>query len=158
MKAIFAGSFDPITNGHLDIIKRSAKIFDKLYVGVLNNPNKSGLFSFEERKNLIIESTKELDNIEVISFDGLLVNFCKENDIKVLVRSIRNGQDIDYEIQMASMNKELDENIETIILTTNPRYGFVSSSLVKEVVRFGGDVKNLVPEVVLNELNKKINL
>ncbi len=156
MKAIFAGSFDPITNGHLDIIKRASKLFDKLYIGVLVNPNKKSFFDLEERKDLILKSTKEIKNIEVISFEGLLVDFCKQNDISVLVRAIRSGQDIDYEIQMANMNKELSKDIETIILTTNARYNFVSSSLVKEVLHFGGEIKNLVPPVVLNELKKKI--
>lgn len=156
-KAIFAGSFDPITNGHLDIIERSAKIFDELQIGVLYNPNKKGLFNFEERVSLIEASTSHLDNIKVVSFEGLLVDYCKENGIDTLVRGVRSGADIEYELQMAHMNRELNPNIETIILPTTTKYSFISSSLIKEVLAFDADIKNLVPEVVLEELKRKTN-
>ena len=143
-KAIFAGSFDPITNGHLDIICRASKLFDELQIGVLNNPNKKGLFSFDERVKLIEKSTSHLNNIKVVTFDGLLINYCQENGIGALVRGVRSGADVDYELQMAHMNRELNPDIETII-----------SSLIKEVLLFDADIKNLVPKIVLEELKKK---
>ncbi|MDR1773701.1 MAG: pantetheine-phosphate adenylyltransferase [Clostridioides sp.] len=154
-KAMFAGSFDPITNGHLDIINRSAKIFDKLYIGVLYNPTKKGLFTFEERVDLIKKCTSHLNNIEVVSFDGLLVKYCEENGIDTLVRGIRIGSDVDYELQMARMNKELSPQIETILFPSSTKYSFISSSLIKEVLFFGADIKKLVPEIVLSELKDK---
>lgn len=156
-KAIFAGSFDPITNGHLDIICRSSKIFDELQIGVLYNPNKKGMFNFEERVNLIKECTSHLNNIKVVSFDGLLVNYCAENGVDTLVRGVRSAADVEYELQMAHMNKELNPNIETIILPTATKYSFISSSLIKEVLNFDADIKNLVPKAVLEELKRKVN-
>lgn len=154
-KAVFAGSFDPITNGHLDIINRASKLFDEMHIAVLYNPNKKGLFTFEERKKLIQSCTSHLDNISVVTFDGLLVKYCEENGIDTLVRGIRSGDDIEYELQMAHMNKELNPNIETIILPTSTKYSFISSSLIKEVLAFDADIKNLVPSVVLEELKRK---
>ncbi|WP_455538437.1 pantetheine-phosphate adenylyltransferase [Terrisporobacter sp.] len=154
-KAIFAGSFDPITNGHLDIISRASKLFDELQIGVLINPNKKGLFSLEERVKLIELCTKDLDNIKVIEFEGLLVNYCREHGIDTLVRGVRSEADVNYELQMAHMNKELDSDIETIFLPTNKQYSFVSSSLIKEVLKFGADVTNLVPKEVLIALENK---
>ncbi len=156
-KAIFAGSFDPITNGHLDIICRASKLFDEFYIGVLNNPNKKSLFTFDERVDLIKKCSEDLNNIKVVSFDGLLVEYCKKNKIDTLVRGIRNSTDAEYELQMAYMNKELNEEVETIILPTKVEHSFVSSSLVKEVFSFRGDVSNLVPKIVLEELNKKVD-
>ena len=156
-KAIFAGSFDPITNGHLDIICRASKLFDELQIGVLCNPNKKGLFNFDERIELIKSCTNHLNNIKIVSFDGLLVNYCKKNEIDTLVRGVRTGADIEYELQMAHMNRELNPNIETIILPTKTEYSFISSSLIKEVLTVGGDVKDLVPKVVLEHLEIKAN-
>lgn len=154
-KGIFAGSFDPITNGHLDIICRASKLFDELQIGVLYNPNKKGLFNFDERIELIRSCTNHLSNIKIVSFDGLLVNYCQKNGIDTLVRGVRTGADIEYELQMAHMNRELNPNIETIILPTKTEYSFISSSLIKEVLTVGGDVKNLVPKVVLEQLEIK---
>lgn len=156
-KGIFAGSFDPITNGHLDIICRASKLFDELQIGVLYNPNKKGLFNFDERIELIKSCTKHLSNIKIVSFNGLLVNYCQKNEIDTLVRGVRTGADIEYELQMAHMNRELNQNIETIILPTKTEYSFISSSLIKEVLTVGGDVKNLVPKVVLEQLEIKTN-
>lgn len=154
-KGIFAGSFDPITNGHLDIICRASKLFDELQIGVLYNPNKKGLFNFDERIELIKSCTNHLSNIKIVSFDGLLVNYCQKNEIDTLVRGVRTGADIEYELQMAHMNRELNPNIETIILPTKTEYSFISSSLIKEVLTVGGDVKDLVPKVVLEQLEIK---
>ena len=154
-KAIFAGSFYPITNGHLDIISRASKLFDELQIGVLINPNKKGLFNLEERVKLIESCTEHLDNVKIISFEGLLVNYCSENGIRTLVRGVRSEDDVNYELQMAHMNKELNPDIETIFLPTNKKYSFVSSSLIKEVLSFGADVTNFVPVEVLKELEKK---
>lgn len=154
-KAIFAGSFDPITNGHLDIICRASNLFDELQIGVLYNPNKKGLFNFDERVELIKSCTSHLENIKIVSFDALLVNYCQDNGIDTLIRGVRTGADIEYELQMAHMNRELNPNIETIILPTKPEYSFISSSLVKEVLTFGGDIKSLVPEVILYKVRNK---
>ena len=155
-KAIFAGSFDPITNGHLDIINRASKLYDELYVGVLINPNKKGLFSFSERIDLIEKCVKHLDNVKIIGFNGLLVDYCKKENIDVLVRAIRNSSDVDYELQIAHVNKELSPNIETMIMITNPKYSFVSSSIIKDVARFNGDINNLVPETVACAIKDKL--
>ncbi|WP_300279811.1 pantetheine-phosphate adenylyltransferase [Peptacetobacter sp.] len=155
-KAIFAGSFDPITNGHLDVIRRASKLFAELQIGILINPNKEPLFTLEERVKLIEDCTADLDNIKVVAFDGLLIKYCEENGIDVLVRGIRSAADVDYELQMAHMNKELDSSIETIFLPSNTKFSFISSSLIKEVLSFGADIENLVPEQALKELKIKI--
>ena len=155
-KAIFAGSFDPITNGHLDIIRRASKLFGELQIGILINPNKKALFTLEERVKLIKECTSDLENVKVISFDGLLVKYCEKNGIDALVRGIRSAADVDYELQMAHMNRELDSSIETIFLPSNTKFSFISSSLIKEVLSFGADIQNLVPEQVLRELKIKM--
>ena len=156
-KGIFAGSFDPITNGHLDIICRASKLFDELQIGVLYNPNKKGLFNFDERVELIKSCTKHLTNVKIVRFDGLLVKYCQDNGISTLIRGVRTGADIEYELQMAHMNRELNPNIETIILPTKPEYSFISSSLVKEVLTFGGNINSLVPDTILYKLQRKSN-
>lgn len=142
--AIYPGSFDPITNGHLDIITRGSKIFDKLIVGVLVNVDKVGLFEIEERVELIKRVTSHLHNVEVISFKGLLVDLAKEYDARVILKGLRAVSDFEYEFQMALMNSQLDSNIETLFMTTSAANSFLSSSSVKQVAKFGGGI-NLRP-------------
>lgn len=155
-KALFAGSFDPLTYGHLDLIKRASKICDSLVVGVIYNPQKKPLFEPEERIALIEDECKELDNITVSAFTGLLADYVNENDFNMVVRGLRGGTDFEYEIAMAQMNARLyKEKVETVFLMTDPAYSFVSSSLTKEVCSFGGDIEGLVPESVLAAMKSK---
>ncbi|SKC87160.1 pantetheine-phosphate adenylyltransferase [Maledivibacter halophilus] len=153
---IYPGSFDPITNGHLDIIKRTAKIFDKVIVAVVDNPSKNPMFTLKERVELIKGATKDIKNIEIDCFSGLLIDYVKGKNISVMVKGLRAVSDFEYEFQMALMNKKLDENIETLFMTTNSKYSYLSSSLVKEVFRLGGCVNELVPDIVIEEMKKKI--
>jgi pantetheine-phosphate adenylyltransferase len=150
-RAICPGSFDPVTNGHLDIIGRASALYDQVVVGVLVNSHKKCLFSIDERMELLQVAAAEFPNIIVDSFDGLLVDYCKQHDITVVIKGLRAVSDFDYELQMAQMNLEL-AGIETLFMTTNPLYSFLSSSLVKEVARFGGDVSAHVPSVVRKAL------
>ena len=154
--AIYPGSFDPITNGHLDIITRGSKIFDKLIVGVLVNIDKVGLFSIEERVELIKRVTSHLDNVEVVSFNGLLVELAKKNNAKVILKGLRAVSDFEYEFQMALMNSQLDADVETLFMTTAATNSFLSSSSVKQVAKFGGDIKGLVPDEIIDDVIKKI--
>lgn len=149
------GSFDPVTNGHLDVIERVSSLFDEVVVAVLINTSKQGLFSTEERMDLLRESTVELPNVTVDSFHGLLVEFCKDRGIQAIVKGLRAVSDFDYELQMGQMNHSL-AGIETLFIPTNPLYSFLSSSLVKEVATWGGDVSGLVPEPVLRQLRSRI--
>ncbi|MDD2482348.1 MAG: pantetheine-phosphate adenylyltransferase [Lutispora sp.] len=153
---VYPGSFDPVTNGHLDIIERGAKLFDKLIVGVLINNNKSPLFSLEKRIEFLEYSCKGIPNIEVESFSGLLIEFMKNKNAKTIVKGLRAVSDFEYEFQMALMNRKLNPEIETIFMMTNNKYSYLSSSLIKEVAKFGGCVKGLIPEIVEKELYKKI--
>ncbi|WP_308639205.1 pantetheine-phosphate adenylyltransferase [Paenibacillus silvisoli] len=153
--AVYPGSFDPVTCGHLDIIHRAAKQFDHLIVAVLNNSSKNPLFTVEERKSLLTEVTKELPNVTIDSFRDLLVNFMRSRNADVIVRGIRSVTDFEYELQMASTNHQLDSEIETIFMMTNPKYSFLSSSIVKEVAKFGGNVTDLVPPEVQEALIAK---
>lgn len=154
--AIYPGSFDPITNGHLDIITRGSKIFDKLIVGVLVNIDKVGLFSIEERVELIKRVTSHLENVEVVSFNGLLVELAKRNNAKVILKGLRAVSDFEYEFQMALMNSQLDSEVETLFMTTSAANSFLSSSSVKQVAKFGGDIKGLVPDEIIDDVIKKI--
>ena len=156
LRAIYPGSFDPVTLGHLDIIKRSASMVDELIVGVLNNKAKSPLFSVEERVTMLGEVIKELPNVKVIPFAGLLVDFARQTDSKMIIRGLRAITDFEYELQMSQMNRKLEENIETVFLTTNLDYSYLSSSMVKEVAAFGGDISQLVPALVADKVNEKM--
>jgi pantetheine-phosphate adenylyltransferase len=154
-RAVCPGSFDPVTNGHLDIIGRASAIYDEVVVAVLINRTKSGLFTVPERMEMLRETTASYGNVVVDSFFGLLVDYCQNHDIPVIVKGLRAVSDFDYELQMAQMNHSL-AGIETLFMTTNPEYSFLSSSLVKEVATHGGDVSGLVPLAVLDRLAKRL--
>ncbi len=154
--AIYPGSFDPITHGHVSIVKSGLVCFDKLIVAVLENPRKSSLFTVEERLEIIKEEFANEKNIEVDSFDGLLVEYCKRKNVRVVLRGLRAVADFEYELQMANMNRHLDPNVETVFLMANDAYFYVSSNLVKEAARLGGDVSGLIPEAASKRLNAKL--
>lgn len=153
--AVYPGSFDPITNGHLDIIERSSKIFDKVIVGVLKNKNKKPKFSAEERVKLIQTVTEHLDNVETAYFDGLLVNFAKEHGANVIVKGLRTVNDFEYEFQMALLNKTLDSECETMFMMTNSKYSYISSSMVNELAGYKGNLKGLVPDQIIQFIKDK---
>ena len=155
-KAVYPGSFDPATNGHLDIITRSAKLVDKLVVAVLDNTSKVPLFSVEERVERLKEITKHLPNVEVMSFSGLTVDFAKSINSNIIIRGLRGVTDFSYEFQMALTNRSLDNEIETLFVSADTQYLFFSSSIVKELLSFDGNIKNMVPKVVEEALYKKI--
>jgi pantetheine-phosphate adenylyltransferase len=154
-RAVCPGSFDPVTLGHLDIVSRASTIYDEVTVAVLVNKKKSSLYTVEERMALLTEVTAEYGNVVVDSFHGLLVDYCRAKDIPVIVKGLRAVSDFDYELQMAQMNLTL-ANVETMFMTTNPQYSFLSSSLVKEVATYGGDVAHLVPELVHQSLLERV--
>ncbi len=156
-RALFTGSFDPMTNGHLDIIERSAQIFDELVVGVIINPNKQSLFTEEERVEMIREITADLPNVTVGSCSGLLADYVNTNGFDAVVRGLRSTTDFEYEISMAQINDHLFNNTESVFLMTDPRYAFVSSSMIKEVVSLNGDVEGLVPDQILKKVKAKYN-
>ena len=153
--AIYPGSFDPVTYGHLDIIKRSAEIFDELIVSVLNNKTKSPLFSVEERVKILKEATKDIPNVKVESFSGLLIDYAKEKDIHVSIRGLRAITDFEYELQIAQTNHKLNPFVDTIFLTTSVEYSYVSSSIVREIASYGGDISQFVPESIVDDIYKK---
>ena len=155
-RAVCPGSFDPVTLGHLDIIGRASALYDEVVVAVGLNASKKRLFSFEERTEMLREVTACYPNVRVDSFDGLIVDFCKAHDIQVIVKGLRAISDFDYELQMAQMNLGL-QGVETMFMTTNPLYSFLSSSLVKEVATYGGDVSGLVPELVHRRLVERLH-
>ena len=156
--AVYPGSFDPITNGHLDIVKRAARIFDKLYVSILVNSSKTPAFDLEERIAMIKKVTEQYDNVVVDSFSGLLVNYLKEKDEDVIVRGLRAVSDFEYEFQMALMNHKLEKNIETLFMMTSGKYSYLSSSIVKEIARHGGNLQDLVPDVLIEQISNKLKL
>ena len=154
--AVYPGSFDPITNGHLDIIKRGAKIFDEVIVAVLVNIDKKYLFETDERVKLIKKVTRDIENVKVVSFDGLLVNFLKEYNANILLKGLRNSIDFEYELQMAFMNNELDSNVETICMMSSAKNLHISSSCVKQVAKFGGNIEGLVPREIIGDILGRI--
>ena len=155
-RAIYPGSFDPVTYGHLDVIKRSASMFDEVVVGVLSNSAKNPLFSSEERRLMLEEAVKDFSNVSVITFDGLLIDYMKKNDISVIVRGLRAITDFEYELQIAQSNRKVSKDtIDTVFLTTSIEYAYLSSSIVKEYARYGTDVTDFVPEFVSERLRNK---
>ena len=150
-RAVCPGSFDPVTNGHLDIIGRAAQLYDEVVVAVFVNQAKSTLFSLDERREMLAEVTAQWGNVRIDSFHGLVVDYCKANGIPVIVKGLRAVSDFDYELQMAQMNRGL-AGIDTLFMPTNPEYSFLASSLVKEIAKWGGDVSSLVPPNVLKRL------
>ncbi|MUG43432.1 pantetheine-phosphate adenylyltransferase [Paenibacillus woosongensis] len=153
--AVYPGSFDPVTKGHMDIIQRAARQFDRLIVAVLNNTSKNPLFTVEERKELLLKATQHVPNVEIDSFRDLLVNYMDYKQAHVIVRGIRSVTDFEYELQLASTNHKLNSQVETIFMMTNPKYSYLSSSVVKEIAAFQGDVSDLVPRVVEEALKTK---
>lgn len=156
--AVYPGSFDPCTNGHLDIIDRTSKLFDKVVVAVLTNSSKNPLFTVEERIELLQEVTKNYPNVEICSFSGLLVDFLREIDAKVVIKGIRAVSDFEYEFQMALTNKALYPEMETLFLHTSKEYMFLSSSIVKEIATYGGSLDGLVPEEIIPIINRRCQI
>jgi pantetheine-phosphate adenylyltransferase len=157
IRAIYAGSFDPVTFGHLDIIQRSSKVADELIVGVLYNRAKSPLFSVEERVKMLEEVTKELPNVKIKSFTGLLVDFARESGAHIIVRGLRAITDFDYELQMAQTNRIISPDLDTMFLTTSLEYAYLSSTTVKEVAGFGGNISAFVPPYVEQQIRERMN-
>ncbi len=154
--AVYPGSFDPMTNGHLDIIKRAAKTFDKVYVAILTNSAKNPEFSISQRIDWLKRGTCDLDNVEIESFSGLLVNYANEKGANIIIKGLRAVSDFEYEFQMALTNRALSPNIETMFLMTNGKYSYLSSSIVKEIARLGGSLKGLVPDFMIEEVTNEI--
>lgn len=153
--AVYPGSFDPITNGHLDIIKRASRVYDKVVVGVLSNKSKTPLFTAEERVDMVKRVTKGLDNVEVDTFEGLLVDFAKSKNATVIVKGLRTVADFEYEFQMALLNKALNPEYETMFMMTDTKYSYISSSMVKELAGFHGDLTGFVPCDIIETIKKK---
>ena len=157
-RAVYPGSFDPLTNGHLDIIERAAKIVDELYVGVLNNSAKNSLFSLDERVSMLEEETTGIPNVVVDSFDGLLVEYMRRIDAQIIIRGLRAISDYEYEIQIAQTNHKVNPEVETVFLTTNLRYSYLSSTIVKEFASYGGDISHFVPENLVERIYAKYGI
>ncbi len=156
-KALYPGSFDPITYGHLDIINRACNLFDEVTIAIFDNPSKKAFFNFEERKELIIEVLAEHKNIKIDSFQGLLVDYAEQKSIQTVIRGLRAVSDFDYEFQIALTNRRLKNNIDTIFFMTDEKYSYLSSSIVKQVINYKGNISSFVPEIVENALRRKIN-
>jgi len=154
-RVVCPGSFDPVTNGHLDIIGRAANLCEEVIVAVLINIEKQALFTIDERIDMLREVTKEYDNVRVEKFHGLLVDFCRQHDIRVIVKGLRAVSDFDYELQMAQLNYRMS-GVETLFMSTNPEYSFLSSSRLKEIARYGGDISGLVPDLVRERLEARL--
>ncbi len=154
-RAIYPGTFDPITNGHLSIVRRGLKIFDKIIIAILNNPNKVPLFTIEERTEMIQEALKGAPNIEIDTYDGLLVDYAVEKGACVILRGLRAMSDFEYEFQMALMNRKLNRDIQSVFLMTDYKWFYTSSTIIKEAASFGGDVSGLVPPIVDKKLKEK---
>ena len=157
LTGIYPGSFDPVTYGHLDVIERSSKLVDELIVGVLNNKAKSPLFSAEERVRMLNEVTKDMPNVTVVPFEGLLVDFARKMDAGLVIRGLRAITDFEYELQMAQTNHKMEPDVETVFLTTSLDYSYLSSTTVKEVAAFGGDISQFVPGIVADLIEEKMN-
>ena len=155
--ALVPGSFDPVTNGHLDIIQRAAEMFDSVVVAVARNNSKAALFTLEERVEILSEVCRDLQNVRIDSFEGLLVNYAVENGATVIVKGLRAVSDFEYELQMALMNRRLKQDVETVFLMTGAEHSYLSSSIVKEIARLGGSVEGLVPQSVERRLQSKLN-
>ena len=156
LRGIYPGSFDPVTFGHADVIARSSKKVDELIVGVLNNKAKSPLFSVEERVRMLEEITKDMPNVRIVPFEGLLVDFARKLKADLVIRGLRAITDFEYELQMAQTNQKLEPGLETVFLTTSLEYSYLSSSTVKEVAAFGGDISRFVPEIVADRIAEKM--
>lgn len=156
-KAIYPGSFDPVTFGHLDIIKRSSKLFDEIVVGVLNNSQKNSLFSADERVTMIKDLVKNYSNVSVVSFEGLTVDFAREMNANIIIRGLRAVTDFEYELQIAQVNHVEYSDLETVFLTTSLNYSYLSSSVVREFASHGGDIKKFVPEEIIPRIMEKYN-
>ena len=156
-KAIYPGSFDPLTFGHMDIINRASRIVDELVVGVLNNSAKNSLFSLEERVSMIKEQTSHLSNVVISSFEGLLADYARQIQATIVVRGLRAVTDFEYELQMAQTNHKLEPSVETVFLTTSLEYSYLSSTIVKEVAFYHGDISKFVPDVVRERIREKMN-
>ena len=155
--AVYPGSFDPITNGHIDVIKRASKVFDHLIVAVLVNDSKKSMFTLDERLDILKHSIDNLDNVSFDSFSGLLVDYCKEKQLSAIVRGLRAISDFEFELQMAQMNRQLYDETETVFFTTSEQYSYLSSSLVKEVAKFGGKIDGLIPDYAIMKMKQKLS-
>ena len=155
--AVYPGSFDPITNGHIDVIKRASKVFDHLIVADLVNDSKKSMFTLDERLDILKHSIDNLDNVSFDSFSGLLVDYCKEKQLSAIVRGLRAISDFEFELQMAQMNRQLYDETETVFFTTSEQYSYLSSSLVKEVAKFGGKIDGLIPDYAIMKMKQKLS-